>query len=163
MYPIYFTIILLFSFIFSLYIFYIYFYNNLSLFFGKMNHSLYITSTIICIILFLPFVYYINTINLGNKNNNFIFSNLFIMILSFTLWMISIYYKNIIFRNLFIMIIIIVNINLLKNILFDNKKDKIVVDNKKDNIVARYLSIIGLSYLLFHHFFIDFVLWNYYF
>jgi hypothetical protein len=158
MYPIYLTIILLFSFMFSLYIFYIYFYNNLSLFFGKINHSLYTYSTIACIILFLPFFYYINTNtkNIGNKNNNLIFINLFIMILSFTLWMISIYYKKFIFRNLFIMIIIIVNINLLKIILFDN------TINNKNNMLARYLSIIGLSYLLFHHFFIDFVLWNYY-
>ena len=145
LYPILFTTILLFFFLFSLYVYYIYFYNNSSMFFGKINKYLYIFSTIICVILFIPFIYYINTNNLGNYNNMSIFIDILIMITSFILWMISIYYKNVLFRNVFIIIIIIVNIHLL------------YIVNNKD-----ILSMIGLSYLLFHHIFIDFILWNYY-
>ena len=145
MYPISLTIILLFFFFISLYIYYIYFYNNSSIFFGKINKMLYICSTIICIILFIPFIYYVNNNNLGDYNNRFIFIDLLVMITSFIFWMISIYYKNFLFRNLFIIIIIIVNIHLL------------YIINHKD-----ILSMIGLSYLLFHHIFIDFILWNFY-
>jgi len=150
-FPINLTFILLIFFIFSLYIFYIYFYNNLMLFFGNMNKSMYIYSSILCIILFIPFIYYINIINLGFKNNTRIFIDLFIMILSFSLWIISIYNKNILFRNIFIIIIIIVNIDLIY-ILFSITSVSIF----------KTISIFGMFYLLFHHFVIDFILWNYY-
>lgn len=124
--------ILIFLFLFSLYIFYIYFYKNPTLFFGKVNKWLYICSSIMCIILLIPFIYNTQTINIRT------FIDLFIMILSFIFWMISIYYKNILFRNLFIIIILIVNIDLIYN-------------NK---------NTIGFIYLFLHHFFIDFILWN---
>ena len=171
-FPIILTFILLIFFLFSLYIFYIYFYNNLTLFFGNINKSLYIYSTILCIILFIPFIYYINIINVGYKNNIRIFIDLFIMILSFTLWMISIYNKNILFRNIFIIMIIIVNIDLIY-ILLDNKDNTLNLSKRngdkelffgvktKENIL-KTISIFGMSYLLFHHIVIDFILWNYY-
>lgn len=124
--------ILIFFFLFSLYIFYIYFYKNPTLFFGRVNKWLYICSSIMCIILLIPFIYNTQTINIRT------FIDLFIMILSFIFWIISIYYKNILFRNLFIIIILIVNIDLIYN-------------NK---------NAIGFIYLFLHHFFIDFILWN---
>jgi len=148
MYPFYLTLILLFTFILSIYIFVRLFFHNLKLFFGNMNPKLYIISTILCIILFLPFVYYINVVKLSNKDIYSIFFNLLIMIVSFILWIISIYYNKFIYRNLSIIIIIIVNINLIY-----------ILSKSKQNVDK--ISIIGLSYLLFHHFFIDFVLWNY--
>ena len=150
-FPINLTFILFILFLFLMYIFYTYFYNNSMLFFGNINKSLYIYSTILCIFLFIPFVYYINIINLGYKNNIRIFIDLFIMILSFTLWMISIYHKNVLFRNIFIIMIIIVNIDLIY-ILFNNSTIN----------TLKIISIYGLCYLLFHHFVIDFILWNYY-
>ena len=150
-FPITLTSILLIFFLFSLYIFNIYFYKNLILFFGNINKSLYISSTIICIILFIPFIYYINITNLGYKNNIRIFIDLLIMILSFSLWMISIYNKKVLFRNIFIIMIIIVNIDLLY----------IIINDKHNNDILKIISIFGISYLLFHHFFIDFILWNY--
>jgi len=172
-FPITLTFILLIFFIFSLYIFYIYFYNNLKLFFGNINKSLYIYSTILCIILFIPFIYYINIINVGYKNNIRIFIDLIIMISSFTLWIISIYNKNILFRNIFIIMIIIVNIDLIY-VLLDNKNNTMNLSKRsgdkelfpgerssKENIL-KTISIFGMSYLLFHHFVIDFILWNYY-
>jgi len=94
------------------------------------------------------------------------------MILSFTLWMISIYNKNILFRNIFIIIIIIVNIDLIY-VLLDNKDNTMNLSKRsgdkelfsevktKENIL-KTISIFGMSYLLFHHFVIDFILWNFY-
>ena len=148
-FPITFTLVLLLFFIFSLYIFYIYFHNNFNHFFGNMNKSLYITSTIICIILFLPFVYYINFYNLRYQSNIRIFIDLFIMIFSFILWMISIYYNNTLLRNIFIVMIIIVNIDLIYVLVNDNHSN-----------LLKSISLFGLCYLLFHHFVIDFILYN---
>ena len=152
-FPITLTSILLFFFIILLYVFYIYFHNNLNIFFGNMNKSLYIYSTIICITLFIPFIYYINITNLGYKNNIRIFIDILIMILSFTLWIISIYNKNILLRNIFMILIIIVNIDLIY-VLIHYK-------NYKNNIL-KSISILGITYLLFHHSIIDLILWNYY-
>ena len=151
-YPIYLTLILLCTFLLSLYIFIKLFNNNLILFFGNMNRKLYIFSTILCIILFLPFIYYINVVKFNNSKIYSIFFNLLIMIISFILWITSIYYKNSLYRNVSIIIIIIVNINLIYILLNS--------ENKTNFQYLRSLSIIGLCYLLFHNFFIDFVLWN---
>lgn len=153
-YPIYITLILLCTFLLSLYIFIKLFNNNLTLFFGNMNRKLYIFSTILCIILFLPFIYYINVVKFNNSKIYSIFFNLLIMIISFILWITSIYYKNSLYRNISIIIIIIVNINLIYILLNS--------ENKTNFQYLHFLSIIGLYYLLFHHFFIDFVLWNKY-
>lgn len=68
------------------------------------------------------------------------------MLISFALWVISIYYKKTLFRNLFIIIIIIVNIHLLY-----------IVSSSNIHSSLKNLSIIGISYLLFHHIFIDFI------
>ena len=124
-------------FIFSLYLFYKY---------NKINNSIYIYSTILCIILFLPFILYINIVNLDKNTEILIFFDLFIIVISFTLWIISIYYKKTLFRNLFIIIIIIVNIHLLY-----------IVNSSKIHSSLKNLSIFGISYLLFHHIFIDFI------
>ena len=99
-YPIYLTLILLFTFLLSLYIFIKLFSNHLTLFFGNMNRKLYIFSTILCVILFLPFVYYINIFKLNHSEIYSIFFNLLIMIVSFILWITSIYYKNNIYKNI---------------------------------------------------------------
>jgi hypothetical protein len=156
MYPIYLTLFLLFFFILSLYVFYIYYRNNVKLFIGNINPKLYLLSVILCILLFLPFIYYINIIKLRNNEINQIFINLFLMILGFIMWMISIYYKKVIFRTFFILVIIFANINLI-NIIY--KKMNMI--NTINNKVLQYITIIGLCYLLFHHVFIDFILWNY--
>ena len=124
-------------FIFSLYLFYKY---------NKINNSIYIYSTILCIILFLPFILYINIVNLDKNTEILIFFDLFIIVISFTLWIISIYYKKTLFINLFIIIIIIVNIHLLY-----------IVNSSKIHSSLKNLSIFGISYLLFHHIFIDFI------
>jgi hypothetical protein len=68
--------------------------------------------------------------------------------------------------------IIIVNIDLIY-ILLDNKDNTLNLSKRngdkelffgvktKENIL-KTISIFGMSYLLFHHIVIDFILWNYY-
>jgi hypothetical protein len=68
--------------------------------------------------------------------------------------------------------IIIVNIDLIY-ILLDNKDNTMNLSKRngdkelffgvktKENTM-KIISIFGMSYLLFHHFVIDFILWNYY-
>ena len=71
------------------------------------------------------------------------------MIFSFILWMISIYYNNTLLRNIFIVMIIIVNIDLIYVLVNDNHSN-----------LLKSISLFGLCYLLFHHFVIDFILYN---
>jgi hypothetical protein len=157
-FPIYYSILLVISFILLLIIFYSNYKFNISQFIGKLNKKLYIISSIICIISFLLTYYYISIKKDFTKNETiFIFVEILIIILATCGWIIfstqktdhSIFFFNI----LFLIILSIANGYLLYTIYNINEiKYKIL----------HIISIISVAYLLFHHIFIDLILWNYF-
>jgi hypothetical protein len=153
-FPIKYTILLFIAFTLLLYIFNFYYNFNITKFIGRVNYNLYIYSTILCILFFLIFYFYIlikTDFTLYTINN--IFYNILIMIISTTLWIISSYYNIKLLNIFFISIICMSNYNLLYAI--------INCDEEK-MILFKKICIIMLIYLLFHHIFIDLFLWNFY-
>jgi len=153
-YPLHLTIILSILFCIAIYITIIY-HNNFTIIFKKINSLYYIISTILSIISFLPFFYFINITQLDKYTIYNIFITIFIMLTCFIYWFV---YIDSNFSNLiFIIIIIIANINLIYILL--NYKDENINKNKnKNKNKLKILSTIGLFYLLFHHIFIDFLI-----
>jgi hypothetical protein len=135
----YLNIILAILFLIVIYIVYLYKKNLLTIF-EKIIPNIYYFSTSLSILLFLPFFYYINIIELDRFTNYFIFFNILFMLIFFALWFIML-------KNIFVLFIIIANINLICILFY--------INNKLYNTLKK-ISIIGLFYLLFHHVFIDF-------
>ena len=146
-------IIILFLFFLLLIFTFYYFYKfNISNFIGNLNKYIYIYSSIICIIGFCITFYYILIKNDFNESTTInIFYSIFILIISTILWIISSYYNIKILNIIFLLILCISNIYLLKTI---------ININENNYILLKYTSIISISYLLFHHIFIDLYLWN---
>lgn len=152
-FPIKYTILLFIAFTLLLYIFNFYYNFNIKKFIGSVNYNLYIYSTILCILFFLIFYYYILIkTNFTLYTINHIFYNILIMIISTILWITSSYYNIKLLNIFFITIICMANYNLLNTIInYDEEK----------MILYKKICIIMLIYLLFHHVFIDLFLWNY--
>ena len=151
-FPNHYILLLFILFLILIYVFY-YFYNfNVSLFIGKLNKKLYIYSSIICIFGFLITFYYIFIKNdFIKKTTLYIFITICIMLISTILWIISSMIK-------------ILNIIFLLFLCFGNLLLLLLLLNIKENNykILRYISIISITYLLFHHIFIDLYLWNLY-
>lgn len=146
--------ILFLSFIILLFIFYIFYKSNLKLFIGKLNNTLYIFSSMICVIGFLiTFLYICLKNNFNEREKNDIFIYILLIIISTTLWIPSSYYKMIYFNILFLLLLCLSNFFLLFTLIN-------IHENKY--IILHKISIISVSYLLFHHFFIDLIMWTYY-
>lgn len=146
------TFILFLLFLILLYVFYLFYGLNLSKFIGKLNYNLYIYSTIISIISFLIVYFYI-LIKDDKKSDYNIFLSILLMLISAILWVISSYYNMKLLNIFFIFLICIFNIYLLY---------LIINVNERENKILKYISILVLYYLLFHHIFIDLILWNYF-
>ena len=147
-------IILFLLFLLLLLTFYYFYKFNYIKFIGNLNKYIYIYSTIICIIGFCITFYYIYIKNdFEEKITFYIFYSICIIIISTLLWIISSYYNIKILNIIFLITLCIGNIYLLNTI------NDI---NEKNYITLRYISIISISYLLFHHAFIDLYLWNIY-
>jgi hypothetical protein len=153
-FPNHYILLLFVLFLLLIYVFY-YFYNfNISLFIGKLNKKLYIYSSIICIFGFLITFYYILIKNdFIKKTTLYIFISICIMLISTILWIISSYYMVKILNIIFLLFLCLGNVVLLL-LLFYIKEN-----NYK---ILRYISILSITYLLFHHIFIDLYLWNLY-
>lgn len=151
-FPNHYILLLFILFLILIYVFY-YFYNfNVSLFIGKLNKKLYIYSSIICIFGFLITFYYIFIKNdFIKKTTLYIFITICMMLISTILWIISSMIK-------------ILNIIFLLFLCFGNLLLLLLLLNIKENNykILRYISIISITYLLFHHIFIDLYLWNLY-
>jgi hypothetical protein len=144
---------LLFFFIILFIIFSLLYKFNIKNFIGKLNYKLYIYSSILCTILFLLFLYILlNKTDLDKNIIDSIYQNILFIIIFSILWVISSKYFINIFNYLFLLLLCMFNYYLLNNIL----------NIKENNVYKKYISIISIFYLLFHHFFIDFILWNYY-
>lgn len=145
-------IILFLLFLLLIFTFYYFYKFNISKFTGKLNKYIYIYSTIICIIGFCITFYYIIIKDDFNKSLIFnIFNSICMIIIPTILWIISSYYNIILLNIIFLLILCISNIYLLNTI--------INID-ENNYILLKYISIISISYLLFHHIFIDLYLWN---
>jgi hypothetical protein len=142
------------SFILTLVIFYFFYKTNLSNFIGDLNNELYIYSALICIIGFLITFYYIMIKdNFTQEDVDKIFITILIIIKCTSSWIICSYYKIKILDIIFLSILCISNYYLLIAI--------INIHEEKYKIL-KYMSILSISYLLFHHIAIDLFLWNYY-
>lgn len=145
-------IILFLSFLLLIFTFYYFYKFNISNFIGNLNKYIYIYSSIICIIGFCITFYYILIKNDFNESTTInILYSIFILIISTISWIISSYYNIKILNIIFLLILCISNIYLLK---------AIININENNYILLKYTSIISISYLLFHHIFIDLYLLN---
>ena len=147
-------IILFLSFMLTLLIFYFFYKTDLLKFIGDLNNKLYIYSALICIIGFLiTFYYIIIKDNFTKDEIDKIFITILIIIKCTSLWIICSYYKIKILDIIFLSILCISNYYLLNTI--------INIEEEKYKLLKN-ISIISVSYLLFHHVVIDLFLWNYY-
>jgi len=153
-FPNYYIIVLFLSFIITLVIFYIFYRTNILKFIGDLNNKLYIYSALICIIGFLiTFYYIIIKDNFTKDQIDKIFTTILIIIKCTSLWIICSYYKIKILDIIFLSILCISNYYLLNTIINIPEEKYIMLKN---------ISILSISYLLFHHVVIDLFLWNYY-
>jgi hypothetical protein len=153
-FPFFYTKLLFLSFIVGILIFYILYNTNISKFIGGLNNKLYLYSALLCTVGFLVTFYYIIIKDDFTKDEvDNIFIGIMIIIKYTILWIISSYYNNKFFNILFLFILCIGNYYLL---------DTMLRINETKYILLKKISNISISYILFHHIFIDLILWNYY-
>jgi hypothetical protein len=153
-FPVSYTVILFLTFLFLLLTFYFFYETDLSKFIGNINNKLYIYSSLICIFGFsILYLYILIKDDFTKKDIDRIFVRILTILKCAILWIISAYYNIKILNILFLGILCIVNLDLI--IVIKNLKEK------KYNLLKN-LSLVSLSYLLFHHIIIDLFLWNYY-
>ena len=134
-------------------LFYIFYKNNINKFIGKLNKKLYIYSILICGIgFFITLLYILLKNDFTNIEQYHIFLSMSTMIRGLNLWIISSHFKIISLNILFLLSVVISNIFLLYYL---------VKLKETTYIFLHSISIISVSYLLFHNFFIDLILWNY--